>query len=71
MTNARLQQPSTLALILTITTFVFGSLHAAEPGPTDKDAPKKFTKTESGLKYRILRKADGKKPKASDTVTVH
>ncbi len=42
-----------------------------EPGKTDKDAPKEFTKTKSGLKYRILRKAGGEKPKATDTVTVH
>ena len=44
---------------------------SAEPGPQDKDAPKAFTKTKSGLKYRILRKADGNKPKANNTVTVH
>jgi len=42
-----------------------------EPGPTDKDAPKEFTTTKSGLKYRVLRKSDGVKPKASNTVTVH
>ena len=44
---------------------------AAEPGSTDKDAPKKFTTTASGLQYRILRKSKGKKPTAADTVTVH
>lgn len=44
---------------------------ATAQGPQDKDAPKKFSKTKSGLKYRILRKSDGKKPKATDTVTVH
>lgn len=42
-----------------------------EPGPTDKDAPKEFTETKSGLKYRVLRKSDGAKPKATDTVKVH
>lgn len=41
------------------------------PGAPDADAPQEFTETESGLKYRILRKSDGKKPTASDTVTVH
>jgi len=46
-------------------------LLAAEPGPKDKDAPKKFTKTKSGLEYRILRKGKGERPKASDTVEVH
>ncbi|MGV3483694.1 MAG: FKBP-type peptidyl-prolyl cis-trans isomerase [Planctomycetaceae bacterium] len=42
-----------------------------KPGPTDPDAPTEFTQTESGLKYRILRKSDGNKPTAADTVTVH
>ena len=40
-------------------------------GPTDSDAPTEFTQTASGLKYRILRRADGEKPTASNTVTVH
>lgn len=40
-------------------------------GPTDKDAPKEFTKTASGLQYKILRKSDGKRPKVSNTVTMH
>lgn len=44
---------------------------AAEPGPADKDAPEKFESTRSGLKYRVLRKSNGPKPKASDTVEVH
>ena len=43
----------------------------AEPGPKDADAPEEFTETASGLKYRILRKADGKKPAQTDTVTCH
>ena len=46
-------------------------LHAAEPGPADADAPKEFTATPSGLKYKILRKGTGAKPKASDAVTVN
>lgn len=41
------------------------------PGASDKDAPKEFTATKSGLKYRILRKSDGVKPKATNTVKVH
>ena len=28
-----------------------------EPGATDKNAAKEFTTTESGLKYRVLRKS--------------
>ena len=42
-----------------------------EIGPEDADAPKDFTTTESGLKYRILRKSDGKKPTAKSIVRVH
>lgn len=43
------------------------------PGPdvVDKDAPEEFSQTESGLKYRIRRKSDGKKPSATSQVTVH
>ena len=37
-------------------------------GPTDPDSPKDFTTTESGLKYRILRKGDGPQPSSSSTV---
>lgn len=40
-------------------------------GKIDKDAPKTFTTTESGLKYRILRKGTGDKPKLTDEVNVH
>ncbi len=48
-----------------------GFTSASEPGPVDKDAPEAFTKTDSGLKYRIRRKSDGDKPKRANTVTVH
>jgi FKBP-type peptidyl-prolyl cis-trans isomerase FkpA len=41
------------------------------PGKIDNDAKREFTTTESGLKYRILRKTGGKKPKATDQVEVH
>jgi FKBP-type peptidyl-prolyl cis-trans isomerase FkpA len=47
------------------------SAGAAEPGPADKDAPKEFKTTQSGLKYRILRKSSGPQPKRTDTVKVH
>jgi|GEM_PF-2193802 len=40
-------------------------------GKIDKDARQAFTETESGLRYRILRKGDGAAPQATDKVTVH
>jgi len=40
-------------------------------GPIDADAPKEFATTPSGLKYRVLRKGAGGKPKATNTVEVH
>ena len=49
----------------------FNSPAAAEPGPDDADAPKEFTKTESGLKYKVLRKGAGKMPTAANSVTCH
>lgn len=49
----------------------FAAAAEVEPGPQDKDAPKEFTTTKSGLKYRILRKSEGAKPKSKDSVTVH
>ena len=42
-----------------------------EPGPDDPDAPTEFTETATGLKYRILRKGDGRKPTAADSVKCH
>jgi FKBP-type peptidyl-prolyl cis-trans isomerase len=40
-------------------------------GKLDADAPKAFTKTASGLQYRVLRKGAGANPKASNTVKVN
>lgn len=37
----------------------------------DADAELEFLATDSGLRYRILRKSDGKKPTAASTVTVN
>ncbi len=51
-----------------------GTVSCAGPkrGPSlvDADAPTEFTTTESGLKYKILRRGSGPKPTASDRVTV-
>lgn len=41
------------------------------PGKIDANAPREFTKTASGLGYRILRKGSDKKPTADDTVVAH
>jgi FKBP-type peptidyl-prolyl cis-trans isomerase FkpA len=43
----------------------------AGAGQIAKDAPKQFTKTASGLRYRVLRAGTGKKPKATDSVKVN
>ena len=40
-------------------------------GKVDSDAAKTFTKTNSGLQYRILRKGTGAKPKATNKVNVN
>jgi len=40
-------------------------------GKIDADAPTGFTATKSGLRYRVLRQGDGKKPAAANTVKVH
>ena len=40
-------------------------------GKLDKDPPKTFTKTGSGLKFRVLRAGSGAKPMATDIVNVN
>lgn len=40
-------------------------------GKVDNDAPKTFSKTSSGLQYRVLRKGAGPKPKATNSVNVN
>ncbi len=42
-----------------------------EPLPADDDAPTEFTELASGLRYRILRKTDGKVPNAGGYVRVY
>jgi len=46
-----------------------GPVH--KPGDVDADAPEEFTKTASGLKYRIRRKATGRSPTADGRVYAH
>lgn len=59
---------STAALV----TLSLCSCGAKSGGPSDidPDAPTELSETESGLKYRILRKSDGIKPTAANEVTV-
>jgi FKBP-type peptidyl-prolyl cis-trans isomerase FkpA len=40
------------------------------PNAIDADAPTEFTTTDTGLKYRILRKSSGRRPAAHDKVSV-
>jgi FKBP-type peptidyl-prolyl cis-trans isomerase len=40
-------------------------------GEIAKDAPKQFTKTQSGLRYRVLRAGTGQAPKATDKIKVN
>ena len=40
-------------------------------GEIAKDAPKQFTETASGLRYRVLRAGTGQTPKETDKVKVH
>lgn len=47
------------------------SREKVKPGKVDDDAPKEFKTTESGLKYRILRKSDKRKPTVNNHVVVH
>ena len=54
-----------------LTTGPVDKMEKTAPGKIDATADSKFKTTESGLKYRILRKSDKAKPKATDTVTVH
>lgn len=52
-------------------TFTDKELLQSGTGVMDDDAPTEFQETDSGLKYRVLRKSDGRKPTARDTVTVN
>lgn len=58
-------------ILLTSTLVACAGCATGGPGPVDSDAPKEFTTTESGLKYRILRKSTAAKPKETSLVKVH
>lgn len=53
------------------TTFVDLPKLQSGTGEMDADPQLEFSQTDSGLKYRVLRKSDGKKPDSGSTVTVH
>ena len=59
--------------VLALAFLMLGTTYAtaAAPGAADADAPRTFTTTASGLKYRVLRKSKGQRPRATDQVTVH
>lgn len=62
--------PAVAALMLVMSPVGCGTSGRIGPTVVDPDAPTEFTQTESGLKYRILRRGDGSKPTAASKVTV-
>ena len=62
------QKTSTTAIPVT---FTDSRILQYDTGQTDPDVPEAFTSTSSGLRYRILRKSDGRRPGAASPVTVH
>ncbi len=60
----------TLLLLLAFTVGCSPLSRGSVPGPEDADAPKEFTTTDSGLKYRVLRRGSGEKPSRRSFVTV-
>ncbi len=40
-------------------------------GPIDPTAPEEFTRTSTGMYYRILRESKGRRPRSVDTVVAH
>jgi FKBP-type peptidyl-prolyl cis-trans isomerase len=68
-----MKQTTTLASLM-LTSFIsimaMGCSPPTGPMVIDEDAPSEFTTTDSGLKYRILRKSKSRKPIPSNTVEV-
>jgi FKBP-type peptidyl-prolyl cis-trans isomerase len=46
-------------------------MEKAAPGKIDENAQREFKTTKSGLKYRVLRKTEGRRPTAANKVEVH
>lgn len=46
-------------------------LQRVAPGPVDENVPTEFQTTASGLRYRILRASEKRKPIAANEVVVH
>lgn len=57
-------------LLLAVTSGCSPLSRGSSPGPEDADAAKEFTATDSGLKYRILRRGSGENPGPQSFVTV-
>lgn len=52
-------------------TFLDSPAAQSGTGPMDESFSRQFQMTSSGLRYRVLRKGSGRKPNASNSVTVH
>lgn len=52
-------------------TFLDSPVVQSGAGPMDENFSREFQVTASGLRYRVLRKGNGRKPKVTDSVTVH
>ena len=71
--GSKMKFNSSIGIVFLISmTLLICSCSPRRYGPTvvDPDAPTEFSTTESGLRYRILRKSDGRRPKATDRVKV-
>ena len=79
MSMRRIHSAASVVAVLFLTGVVMQAQEKEVPHPQlpqgagkiDDGAPKSFTKTDSGLQYRILRKGSDTKPKATNTVRVN
>lgn len=72
MRSPRYHQLFVLASIMTLAA-MSGCRKNYWPGPDviDADAPSEFTETNTGLRYKILRRSSGKRPQLQSKVRVH